>query len=680
MDFWRKNRGQSLIEAIIAVAVGAAFFIAGAGIIAPALKTSKQTRVIQTQTELAKELLDDAKVWATANWNNLLALATTSANQYHLLTVQSPYSPATGTETVAIGAPTNGLVGWWTFDEGTGSTTYDSSGNNNNGTWYGAASGTSGYYSAGKVGPWAGYFNGSNDYLQTPNLSAINSSTQPFSVAAWFNASAAGVIVDETGQTSINTGWHDSWIELLSSGSVGVRIWNCTSTTAGTANLNVWNHVVLTYDGSNLHGYLNGVANGSVACARSSPGASGHGEYLNLGGNDSTNLGSGAWFSGIIDDVHVYNRALSAAEVQALYSSSATAYQRYFYLSDAYRTAAGNLTTTASGNYYDPSAKLVTAVTTNTSTNSLAYATTTMSEYLTRYANNIYDQSDWSGGSGQDTPVTVAGNTFATSTNIVTNTAGQLTLSTAPSGLVGWWTFDEGTGTTAYDLSGNGNNGTFSSPAPTWTTGKVGSGALSFNGTSSYVSVPSGPTLTYNPITFAVWVNEPASTLGTFMIGKSTYGGFLRDYGNGQYEWDIYSGSEHNIFATIPSYNQWHFVVGTYDGSVQKLYVDGTLATSTNLSVTPQSTTDFGIGACIFCGPGQFTHGLLDDARIYNRALSATEVQMLYNASGTLDSATFGATAGDQLNSVTWLGSTSTSNGTVKFQFAVSNTSASSTL
>ncbi len=694
MDFYRKNRGQSLIEAIIAIAIGAMFFIAGAGIIAPALKTSKQTRVIQTQTELGRELLDNTKVWATANWNNLLAIATSSANQYHLLTAQSPYSSATGTETVTIGAPTNGLVGYWTFDEGTGSTTYDSSGNNNNGAWQGTASGTSGYYSAGKLGTWAGTFDGTDNYVDISNQAQFNFADATFTATGWFKTSttSAEFILGKV----VNGG---GWGVAVNWGScVGGAGHLCATMkdslnsqfvqTASTSNLNDnnWHQFAAVITTNTTNGsaqsalmYIDGALSQGSTTLDSNPYVVASGD-LHIGNRNTTPSNPTSYFAGSIDDIRIYNRALSSAEVQALYSSSATTYQRYFYLSDAYRTSAGNLTATASGNYYDPSAKLVTAVTSNASTNSFAYATTTISEYLTRNANNIYDQSDWSGGSGQDTPVTVAGNTFATSTKIVTNAAGQLTLSTAPSGLVGWWTFDEGTGTTAYDSSGNGNNGTFSSPAPTWTTGEVGSGALSFNGTSSYVSVPSGPTLTYNPITFAVWVNEPTSTLGTFMIGKSTYGGFLRDYGNGQYEWDIYSGGEHNIFATIPSYNQWHFIVGTYDGSVQKLYVDGTLATSTNLSVTPQTTSDFGIGACIFCGPSQFTKGLLDDARIYNRALSATEVQRLYNASGTLDSATFGVTTGNQLNSVTWLGSTSISNGTVKFQFAVSNSSASSTL
>jgi hypothetical protein len=51
-----------------------------------------------------------------------------------------------------------------------------------------------------------------------------------------------------------------------------------------------------------------------------------------------------------------------------------------------------------------------------------------------------------------------------------------------PGGLVGYWPMDEGSGSTTVDASGSGNGGSLSSPAPTWTTGKVGNGALNFNG------------------------------------------------------------------------------------------------------------------------------------------------------------------------------------------------------
>ena len=71
-------------------------------------------------------------------------------------------------------------------------------------------------------------------------------------------------------------------------------------------------------------------------------------------------------------------------------------------------------------------------------------------------------------------------------------------------GLVGWWKFDEGSGTVAYDSSGNGNNGNLTN-GPTWTTGKVG-GALSFDGENDYVDVPSIQSVNGGGVTFAVWI------------------------------------------------------------------------------------------------------------------------------------------------------------------------------
>jgi len=192
----------------------------------------------------------------------------------------------------------------------------DNSGHGYNGTDTAVTYGQRGF----RDGMGSVNFNGSNSYIQTPNLSAINSNTQPYSVAVWFNAAAAGVIVNETGEASISAYWHQSFMEILSSGSVVVRVFSLSPVTAGAATFNTWHYVVLTYDGTNVRSYLDGVAGGTTTGTRSSPSTIGYGEYFNLGAADSTNLGSGAWFNGLMEEFAVFSRALSPQEISQYYN------------------------------------------------------------------------------------------------------------------------------------------------------------------------------------------------------------------------------------------------------------------------------------------------------------------------------------------------------------------------
>ena len=90
-----------------------------------------------------------------------------------------------------------------------------------------------------------------------------------------------------------------------------------------------------------------------------------------------------------------------------------TTYTRYFYLSDAYRTSGGGVTSTPTGNTYDPSTKQVFVV-----YNWTQGVTSTMSTYLTRNGDATMDQTDWSGGPGAGNAATSVNNQFASSSNI----------------------------------------------------------------------------------------------------------------------------------------------------------------------------------------------------------------------------------------------------------------------
>jgi hypothetical protein len=204
-------------------------------------------------------------------------------------------------------------------------------------------------------------------------------------------------------------------------------------------------------------------------------------------------------------------------------------------------------------------------------------------------------------------------------------------------GLVGYWPFDEGSGTIAKDYSGNGNNGTLVN-GPTWTTGKVG-GALSFDGVDDYVRVPYNPNLNVlnNKFTIAMWLNMNTQT-GTerYILGKFNYlnsGYYIFMYsGENKVSFGFHGGGIVWILKTSDiTYNQWQHIAVTLDGNIMKVYLNGILISSTNgvgaIGTDTNNLTIGGITPSLRVG-----NKFIDDARIYNRALSDAEIQALYNA------------------------------------------------
>jgi prepilin-type N-terminal cleavage/methylation domain-containing protein len=199
-----------------------------------------------------------------------------------------------------------GLVGYWPMDEGVGNLTQDLSGTSN-GVWYGAASGTSGYYSAGKVGPYAGVFSGVNTVMYTLNTPAVGGS---YTVSMWINPSAAQGATLSTSRSDIAA------YRFLynATGCLNVAYGGATQTTNCASSIGQWYYVTATYDGTTSKIYMNGSLVASAGPISLSGGTLG----TNIGGNTPA---GGQSFNGLIDDARIYNRPLSAAEVQALYNA-----------------------------------------------------------------------------------------------------------------------------------------------------------------------------------------------------------------------------------------------------------------------------------------------------------------------------------------------------------------------
>ncbi|MFA6198746.1 MAG: LamG domain-containing protein, partial [Patescibacteria group bacterium] len=208
------------------------------------------------------------------------------------------------------------------------------------------------------------------------------------------------------------------------------------------------------------------------------------------------------------------------------------------------------------------------------------------------------------------------------------------------SGLVGYWNFDEGTGTVALDSSGNNNTGTIYGP-PAWINGKVGK-ALVFNGTTNYVSAGNGSAVNItSSLTLATWAMLTSqSIVGTF-ISKGNYNAGRAGY----VFYPMYSPPKFGVGVELqgvspanlltPSYtldfNQWYFVAITRDGSKTSIYVDGSLVaqqSATGAIITNTDNLTIGNDSGL-----AYPHkGYLDDVRVYNRALSPGEIRSLYNA------------------------------------------------
>ncbi len=212
---------------------------------------------------------------------------------------------------VGVGATVNftatnstGLVAAYSFNAGSGATLADASGNGNNGTISGAT------WGAGKYGS-ALSFDGVNNYVSIPTSATLNLASG-MTIEAWVRPNNVSgyrtVVLKETsgGQVyslyAAEPGQGPS--SYLLTGTIERQ-----SVSLQSLPLNEWSHVAVTYNGSQLNVYANGVLVSSVAATGNITTSNG---TLRIGGNSIW----GDYFSGLIDDVRVYNRPLTANELR----------------------------------------------------------------------------------------------------------------------------------------------------------------------------------------------------------------------------------------------------------------------------------------------------------------------------------------------------------------------------
>ena len=216
------------------------------------------------------------------------------------------------------------------------------------------------------------------------------------------------------------------------------------------------------------------------------------------------------------------------------------------------------------------------------------------------------------------------------------------------SGLVGYWNFDEGSGTVANDTSGSGNNGAINGAS--WVAGKacpvasscsatgVGGGGLSFDGSSNYINIldnASLDALTTN-FTLTAWIK-------TNKIGYQS----IYDSGTQTNRWKVgldignrmvftkIGIADYDTDPNILNTNTWYFVTFVKNGDSGTnltFYRNGSVIDTASVGTvaTPSGTKQIGRD-----GTTSYMGGLLDEVRVYNRALSVQEILDVYNDTGT---------------------------------------------
>ncbi|MBN0042178.1 hypothetical protein JN535_18640 [Cellulosimicrobium cellulans] len=509
-----------------------------------------------------------------------------------------------------------GARGRWDLDEGTGLVATDTSGWGQTGALSGGTTWVSGR--SGK----ALRFDGSSGKVTVPDSAGLDLAGT-MTVAAWVRPErvatqhvvkkAQSYEVDGYELSVASTGRPFFRVNQASSGDV----FRVNASSAAVADGSTWTHVVGTFDGSRLRLFVDGVEQGSVA----GPAAVGTNALPLVIGDQS---GGGYPFQGAVDGVRLYDRALSASEVAALYAGSPPGPVAPVATPGSLATVTG---TAAQG--------VLSAQATGAPTFEVVQAPASGSVVVTDASTGAFRYTPAAGFVGPD-PFTFrvrAGGVWSAPATVDVRVL-------AETGTRGVWDLDETSGTTAADRSGWSQTGTLS--GGTSRVAGVDGRAVRFDGTNGKITVADRASLDLaGTMTVAAWV-RPERVATQHVVKKAqSYevdGYELSVASTGRPFFRVNQASSGDVFrvnassAAVADGSTWTHVVGTFDGSRLRLFVDGVeqgsvagpAAVGTNalpLVIGDQS------------GGGYPFQGAVDGVRLYDRALSASEVAALYAGS-----------------------------------------------
>ena len=494
--------------------------------------------------------------------------------------------------------PSN-TMGLWHFNENSGTTVGDESGNANTGTFVG----TPAWTADGRFG-YALNFNGTSDYITIPDAPSldIDSLTGAITIETWLNPDTSGSNVWRSiiSKKAISGGGAVNYQISLDQVTGNLLFycghWPQIFISSVHVPLHQWSYVAVTLNATEgrLRFYLNGaLLDSSITGAAFGPANS---TVLAIGTAGVT----AECFDGKIDEVRLTKRVLSSAEIADNYRLTNGRYFWKVLASDGVNDSTSetryfNIGTPPASDTLPPQITLKSPPNDSTTTNNHMQLSAMVTDQTPPMKVWFYGDTTASVSDLLYVRENVSGS------DINYDWSAPL-LEPQPPNTMGLWHFNENSGTTVGDESGNGNTGTFVG-APAWTAdGRFGY-ALNFNGTSDYITIPDAPSLDIDSLTgtltIEAWIYPHVSGGGVYrsFISKRAFGagagpcnyqisldasnGNLLFY-NGNTSTGIYVSS-----VSIPT-NQWSYVAVTLSATEGRLrfYRNGALLDSSITGAT----------------------------------------------------------------------------------------------
>jgi parallel beta-helix repeat protein len=508
------------------------------------------------------------------------------------------------------------LVGYWAMDWYNSSGVFDNSTYNNFGAFQGGL-GTSNI-TTGKYG-YGLDFDGSNYRVNISDYNEKLNLTDAFTFEAWiypidWGENNFGRIIDKaTG--NLGEDGYTFYIRGPGYTDLTVYIDNAEyDSAADTISLNVWQHVVATFDGQNVKFYING--SNVLTESRTDPVPTNN-RSLYIGNRETL----GRTFNGTIDEVRIFNRALSPEEINASYNSGLyRLYHNFTNLED---------------NDYDYYAYSIDTVgyVNKTGTRTVTVNTKPIITWENPTpGNDTTTNNDW-----------VYLNTTVTS---IRNTSSFLDWNYS---LVGYWAMDWYNSTGVFDNSTYNNFGAFQGGLGTSniTTGKYGYG-LDFDGNGDMVNIIEGD-IPNSSLTIMAWIypkkfggggGDERAIVSKWGAGTSEWLFRLTNSSTPQLQFYITNltstAKQRSTSNANMQLNEWAHVVVVYNRDAEQVYfykngVDLAISGGNQLDATRDGSSIIRIGAQ-GGGTGDYFNGTIDEVRIWNRVLSDEEINASYNS------------------------------------------------